>query len=168
MRFLEQWSVEDVMTSPVKALNRAWTVREAARYLLEHGFSGCPVVDDRRVVVGVLTLKDIARYAEWHLAVEEWSEDKAPEQNPRPPSHTKEKPGDASNLVDRMSEATVGQVMTKKVSTVTEATPVKDAMSFLLEGPMHRIFVTTGEGRLVGLVSTMDLVRFFNEKLGVS
>jgi tRNA nucleotidyltransferase (CCA-adding enzyme) len=53
---------KDLMSSPVRCLARDATVREAARFLLEHRLSGAPVKDDRGRPIGMCTLRDIAKY----------------------------------------------------------------------------------------------------------
>ncbi len=169
MKSLKELKVDLVMRQPVQSLDADWPLRRAAQFLLEHGFSGAPVVDESEKIVGVLTLKDIARYAEWHLGIEEWSDEMDPEERLLH-AHSRKKDAGAftSTLVDQMTEPMVVGLMTRKACTVKSGTALSEAMSILLEGHMHRVFVVGPEEELLGVVSTMDLVRFFHDELAES
>lgn len=52
---------DEIMTSPVYALRPDVLVREAALALVRRGFSGAPVVDADRTVVGVISEADLLR-----------------------------------------------------------------------------------------------------------
>lgn len=158
-------TVGDIMTAPVRSLNADGSLREAAQLLLENGFSGAPVVDHEEKVIGVLSLQDIARYAEWHLDAEEASAGIERERDELRELDRRERGLRSSMHVDRLEDATVRQVMTSRVASVRAGTSLAEATSLLLKGPVHRIFVTNSKGKLVGLVSTMDIVRHFHESL---
>ena len=158
MEALKNLKVEEIMVAPVQSMEADWSLREAAQELLSRGFSGAPVVENGRVV-GVLTLQDIARYAEWHLDAEEGASDLASEKEMLKELDEKERGLKSSMHVDRLEDVTVRQVMTPAVSTISQGTPLVEATSRILSGSIHRLFVTDTEGKLVGLVTTMDVVR---------
>jgi CBS domain-containing protein len=54
--------------------------------------------------------------------------------------------------------ATVGDIMTRSVSSVTEDTPMREIAHLLSEKDIKRVPVMRGE-KLVGLVSRGDIVR---------
>ena len=157
--------VDDFMTSPVWTLRADLSLREAARTLLEQGFSGAPVVDEMEEVVGVLTLQDIARYAEWHLDAEEACSEAGGEREILRELDVKERGLRSTMHLDRLEEATVRQVMTSRVATVRTGASMVEAMSILLAGSIHRLFVTNSPGKLIGIITTMDFLRFFHESL---
>lgn len=165
MNDLKQVKVDHIMSAPVHSLGVETSLQEAARSLLEHGFSGAPVVDEEGKVAGVLTLKDIARYAEWHLDAEEASSEGALERDALRELDGKERGLRATMHVDRLEAATVRQVMTSTISSVRTGTPLGKATAILLKGPIHRLFVTNSKGKLVGLISTMDIVRLLHDRL---
>lgn len=165
MTTLKNVKVDDIMTSPVRSLMADWSLREAAQILLENQFSGAPVVDEESKVVGVLSLQDIARYAEWHLDAEEAAAGAEREREALRELDRRERGLRTSMHVDTLEDATVRQVMTSKVATVRAGTPLEKATSMLLKGPIHRLFVTNSKGKLVGLVSTMDIVRYIHKKI---
>jgi len=53
--------VEDIMTQVVVTLRSDSTVGEAARLMLERGFSGIPIVDDKDNLVGIVTKTDLVK-----------------------------------------------------------------------------------------------------------
>lgn len=157
--------VREIMTSPVYSLQSDASLREAARSLLEKGYSGAPVVDEQERAVGVLTLQDIARYAEWHLDVEQNAAEISAEKDMLRELDRQERGLKASMHIDRLEDATVRQVMTPKVATVSTETPIAEALTQLLGASIHRLFVTGAKGKVIGLVSTMDIVRAIHERI---
>ena len=67
---LAKLKIYEIMTQrPVTILESA-SIGEAARILLEHKFSGLPVVDESGKLVGIITESDIFR-----LVAREWTKD---------------------------------------------------------------------------------------------
>jgi CBS-domain-containing membrane protein len=71
----------------------------------------------------------------------------------------------ASMHIDRLEDASVRQVMTPKVATVSTGTTVAEAITRLLGASIHRLFVTGAKGKVIGLVSTMDIVRALHDRI---
>lgn len=165
MSEMKKVQVDEIMSSPVRSVSADATLREAAQSLLDWGFSGAPVLDEGGGVVGVLSLKDIARYAKWHLDAEAASEEGKQEREELAELNARERGLRALMHLDRLEGATVRQVMTSRVASVRTGTPLTEATAILLEGPIHRLLVTNSRGKPVGVVSTMDVVRFFHEQL---
>ena len=57
----------DLMTRPVRQLQAQTPVRDAAAFLLRHGISGAPVLDEHGRWIGVFTQNDLARSVEKRL-----------------------------------------------------------------------------------------------------
>lgn len=55
-------------------------------------------------------------------------------------------------------ETTVGEVMTKSVRTVSENTPIEDALRIMRTGRCRRLPVVDSFGKLVGLLSVDDIL----------
>jgi len=58
--------------------------------------------------------------------------------------------------VDR---TTVAEIMTPVVFSVSPATPAAQVVDELIALGVHRLFVTDTAGALVGVISTMDILR---------
>lgn len=158
---LRDYAAEDLMTAPVLSLDAGTSLKEAARFLLSHGYSGAPVVDDAGKAVGVLSLHDIARYAEWHLEADEIADSRKESLKPL----DDDKDSDDDMDIDRLTDATVRQVMTPKVQKVAYNDSATAAVKALLKGPYHRIFVSDKQGVLIGVISTMDVLRIVAKTL---
>lgn len=153
--------VTDVMTWPVLTLDEDATLKDAARFFMDHKFTGAPVVDRNGKPVGVLTLKDLVRYTEWHLEVEE---SEAEEPSKLPASEIEDEEIGPELPEDRMSRVAVKQVMTPKLKTVAESATLRKVMDVFLKARIHRIFVTDKAGRLTGVVSTLDVIRWLKDR----
>lgn len=124
--------VADVMQTNLKTMNCRDTIGDAVSLLAESHVSGVPVLDDHGRLVGVLSSSDIL------IALAEHQD---------PESREKV-----------FEETLVQEVMTPRPQTVTPDALVKDAAQRMLYLEVHRLFVEQ-EGRLLGVVSTTDLVR---------
>ena len=61
---LDELTVGEVMSPGVRTIPADMPAHEVAQRLLEHGFSGAPVVDDAGRAIGVVTLRDLATCVE--------------------------------------------------------------------------------------------------------
>lgn len=131
-------AAEAVMTRNPLSINESASLHEAAAFLTEKGISAAPVINQAGRPVGVLSLADIVRCA----------------------------------CVDESSAAclrnAVGEVMTPVVFFVRPNTPVESAIDDLLSCAVHRLFVVDENEVLVGVISTLDLLRYLHLETTVS
>lgn len=138
--------VADVMQDKVITVRYDATVQELSRLLDEKGISGVPVVDADGRLVGVISRTDIGSgVADPPLA------------------STKELYEDGDELRG-LAEARVADLMTEHVVEVVPEDPVVKLIDIMDKDKIHRVFVTRGE-EVVGVVSTMDLVRALRRQL---
>lgn len=124
--------VSEIMQTNLMTVRGTDTVGEAIALLAETHVSGVPVVAERGRLVGVLSNSDI---------LEALASRPDPEERER--------------LFDQTA---VQEIMTARPQTITSDASVKDAAQRMLYLEVHRLFVEDN-GRLVGVVSTTDLVR---------
>ena len=62
-------------------------------------------------------------------------------------------------------QTSVGAVMTKEPKTVTEGTPIEQALVLMRSGAFRRLPVVGGDGTLVGLISLDDILSLLAEEL---
>lgn len=124
--------VIDVMQTNLRTIRGTDTVGEAIALLAESHVSGVPVVDDHGRLVGVLSNSDI---------LEALAEHTDPE---------------AREAV--FEQTVVQEVMTPRPQTINPEATIRDAAQRMLYLEVHRLFVEQ-DGRLIGVVSTTDLVR---------
>lgn len=137
----------DLMTRRADTVRDSNSVRCAIRTMVNHGLSALPVVDKTNRCVGVITKTDIIKLA-GHLEFEE----------PR------DSRGDLAALffgvgLDEITSAKVEDIMTAHVLSVTEDDSVTAIADKMLKHEVHHLPVCDSQHHLVGVVSSMDLVR---------
>ena len=125
---LRSLRVSDAMTARVVPLHSAQSLHEAGRTFAEHGVSAAPVVDEAGRCVGIFSLADLLKARE------------APDRLSFPP------------------EAKASDFMTAKVLSTTPEASLLSAAALMDERHVHRLPVLDQEGRLAGVLSTMDIV----------
>lgn len=128
------------------------------RRFLDSGFSGFPVVDDDRLI-GVVSRYDIVR----SLITERSHAEQISEfySTTRPicaEDEIKSLEATAAQVGVRIAKLRVEDVMTRTVISIDVSESIQGLASLMLEGHLHRLPVVE-HGRLVGVVTTMDLVR---------
>jgi len=137
-------AAELMSPNPVSIAETA-TLREALALLTDKGFSAAPVIDEAGRPVGVLSRTDLLihqRECVHHLPVAREGET-IPE-------------GFEVEDVDRTS---VRDVMTPVVFSVEPETTSRAVVNQLLGLNVHRLFVVDEAGILVGVISTVDVLR---------
>ncbi len=124
--------VAEVMQTELQTMRGTDTVGNAITLLAQSHISGVPIVDDRGHLAGVLSSTDILG------ALSEHSDP------------------DAREAI--FEDTMVQEIMTPRPQTITADATVKDAAQRMLYLEVHRLFVEAS-GRLVGVVTTTDLVR---------
>jgi CBS domain-containing protein len=139
--------IKDLMKTGVVTVAPDTSVKHAAQIMLEKKVSGLPVVDDRHTLVGMITEGDLLRRREIC---------------PQTPGGSSE--NGKRSLAERAADFVkshswkVADVMTKGVIAVDEEAPVSRVAALMENHHIKRIPVTR-EGRLVGIVSRVDLLR---------
>ena len=139
MKIRDAMTVELVTTTPETSL------KDAARAMVEHHYSGLPVVDDDGLVVGVVSEADIV----------------AKEVDERSRGSLLSRYFEGPPVDDRFYARTVGDAMTSPALTIGADRPVAQAASTMLAEGINRLPVVDVYGHLVGLVTRGDLVRAF-------
>lgn len=138
---------KDVMTTGVITVTPDTTVSVIAETLLSKHISAVPVVDELGQLVGIVSEGDLLRRTEtetdrkrsWWLELIRTPEDKAL---------------DYVKSHGRRAD----EVMTRRLVTVEEDTPVREIARILEEKRIKRVPVVSA-GHLVGIVSRADLLR---------
>ena len=147
-------AAKDLMTTAVQTTKRHTPVVELDRTLSASGISGMPVTDDTGAIVGVVSRADIVRALSGAEA-----EAEAVLAYYRDVAGAEATHGDVSRLAgERAASQRVQDVMSREVIAVRPDQPLHEVASLLTERRVHRVLVAEG-GRLVGLVSSLDIVR---------
>lgn len=140
--------VKDLMTREVFAVATDTSIETAARLLTSMGISGAPVISASGTPIGVVTLTDLA------------DPDRPRTQREGHPLfyvlHDKDFEEFGGSV--RLATGQVDDVMSKEVLSIDSSATLKEAGQVLVENSVHRLLVID-EGKLVGIVSSLDVLR---------
>jgi CBS domain-containing protein len=133
--------ISEIMTKNIIALNRDDDLETAEMLFKRNKIRHIPVVAEE-VIIGMLSYTDLLRIS-FADAVYETEEE-------------------VDTLVYNMF--TIDQVMAKNVVTVPTTATIKKVVKILAENEFHALPVVD-EGRLVGIVTTTDLINYLLKQL---
>jgi acetoin utilization protein AcuB len=133
--------VKERMSSPVITVEPSMPIMQALDLMKQQRIRRMPVVKDGKMI-GIVSDKDLLNAS----------------------------PSDATSLSVwelnyLLAKITVGDIMTKKVITVTEDTPIEEA-AYLMDVNKIGGLPVLANGKLVGLITETDLFRIFLELMG--
>jgi len=144
--------VAELMNPDVVCATPDMSVAQVGRLLAERGVSAAPVVGPQGQVLGIITQHDLVRHAARRMTVAEAgrfvTDDRGYEEIERLPAD--------------LSSTLVEKVMHQPVYGVDRRSSVAVAANIMRERRVHRLVVTE-RGRLVGVISALDLMRVVEE-----
>jgi CBS domain-containing protein len=148
----EKLQAKALMSANPVSLRRTATVREAIELLTDRGFSAAPVIDAAGRPIGVVSRTDILIHEREHVRqapmadVTEWAVCPL----------VRGREGFSIEIAD---PTMVEEIMTPIIFTVTLETPARDVVKQMLGLKVHHLFVVDDEEVLVGVISTLDILR---------
>ncbi|MBI5630026.1 MAG: CBS domain-containing protein [Elusimicrobia bacterium] len=139
----------DIMRRNVVTVAPEMTLTELAKLFIERKITGAPVVDSKGRLLGVISQTDLVR------------RDREEPQRAEIPSfhrHPDDAVGGPGYQIECPDSTAVSDVMTPTVLSADETAPVEDLARMMMRKRIHRVVITRG-GRLVGIVSSMDMLR---------
>jgi CBS domain-containing protein len=140
--FPRQLMVRDVMTPEPKSVTATTNLRDAAKILLPSIFTSLPVVDEQKRPMGLITQGDLIRKGGLPLRLgllEESDRDRR------------------ESLLAQLTQRQAGEIMTTPVIMIGRDRPLSDAVDLMLSKKVKRLPVVDDAGRLVGMVSRLDI-----------
>lgn len=136
--------VADVMSSPVVAVDEGAPFKEIAETMARWKVSALPVLDEERVVVGVVSAADLLPKEEFRDSV---------------PSRMEQ----MHRLADltKAGATTAAELMSSPAITVRGEAPLAQAARKMAVDRVKRLPVVDAAGRLQGVVSRSDLLKVF-------
>ncbi|SMP72273.1 CBS domain-containing protein [Neorhodopirellula lusitana] len=128
------------------------TVQDAVEMMAEHHLSALPVVDENKMLKGMVTVNDMLRLI----------------QNAERTLNCNLAIYDENYLVNELIRECLGSdpvssVMSTATITAEQDDSIQRVSKLMIENQVHHIPVMNHDKKLVGVVSTMDFVRFVNE-----
>ncbi len=147
---LKALRVEDVMAKGVVQVSANQTMSEAAKAFAMHGVSAAPVTDEQGRCVGILSATDF-------LGRE--CGDASGEQSLTTESHELIAPLSGGPMyIDSLAENMVNCHMSRAVQSVTPDISLLKSAAIMDAEHIHRLPVLDKNGRVIGMISTMDIV----------
>jgi CBS domain-containing protein len=158
--WLRSTKAGEIMTQEVACLRACDRLADAVNLFLREQISGAPIVDEEGVCVGVLSATDIVSFEEkrekapnsgfrttrrwfdsWDCGTEWWREF-----------------GKITSEIQPRLEDCVTGYMTRDLVSVTEDTPLGVVLRQMVDAHVHRVLVLDRSRRLLGIVTTMDVL----------
>jgi CBS domain-containing protein len=155
-----QLLVSEIMTKSVICVHPELGIEALTALFLEHGISGAPVVDRAGKPIGVVTKTDLVRaYSE------------AAGGDDGQPLRVRTQSGAEYELgpgfhVEAISRSTVADIMTAMTFALPETSPIGQAAGLMAYEGVHRVPIVSQTGEVVGLLSTLDVMRWLAEREG--
>lgn len=137
----------DIMSERLFKVRPETSVADIAQTMVERQISAVPVVDAEDRVVGIITERDLMRRVEIGTAP-----------GPAEADQTFSERTSRAAAYVKSHGTTAGEIMTPKVITVGRDTPLMEVADLMERWRIKRVPVVE-DGRLVGIVSRLDLVR---------
>jgi CBS domain-containing protein len=143
----------DLMTASPISIPQGAPVQEAIVLFTDRGISAAPVIDEAGRPVGVISHSDVVAHDRErvdYVPTEPMGKEVATSAGERLRS--------GFQVVD-VDRTQIRDVMTPAVFSVTPDTPAAQVVEQMLALGVHRLFVVDRNGVLVGVISTVDILR---------
>jgi CBS-domain-containing membrane protein len=149
--------VSDAMTKEVLAVDANDTLDVIAGLFEKYDYEGMPVVDSSRKLMGIITAYDlILQSSDMHLPTLLKLMDQI--------ARSKGDRRAIENHFGKLREIKATSIMNPRVVTISaDATLEEAAKIFADHHKVNPLCVVDAEGRLVGILSRYDVIKFFNE-----
>jgi CBS domain-containing protein len=172
-------TVKDIMRKDVVTVSPDTTARHLAKLLADEEISGVPVLDSSDALVGVVSSTDLVRLAADESGVDvravalersvdpvldrDMDDADAEEADPYGFFLPEDSPFTGQRVLEQWPDSEFDSVLVKEIMTpvsftVDPDTSVPELCEFLVRGRIHRAVVVE-EGRLVGIVTSADVLR---------
>jgi CBS-domain-containing membrane protein len=153
---LDAATAANLMTPNPISVQGDISIRQATTFLVDKSLSAAPVIDEAGKPIGVLSQTDLLIHKREALAAAPAGSD----------FYAKDEiAGESTDLLSLATESLdldatcVRDVMTPVVLSVAPTTSAANVIEQLLEQRVHRLFVVDEAGVLIGLVSTVDILK---------
>lgn len=154
-------TARDVMSPKVSSVSPEMSLPDLERALIDERLSGFPVVEHGRLV-GIVSRSDVVR----QLCVEQTMAENLSDFYADPvgivQAALESFEAIGQRVGTRIESLRVKDVMIHDLITVAPDAPLREVASTLVEGRIHRVPVVDAS-RLVGIVSSLDLVKLIAE-----
>lgn len=158
--WMTQTTASEIMTSDLVSVNPQDSLAVAADIMLREQVSGTPVVDERNICVGVLSVSDFLGAEEKAADARDkianssfWNSDLT-----LPLRVYSERLQRVRDKLAPAAEQPVERFMTPDLVSATEETSLETVVQSMVDAHIHRVVVLDSEKKLRGIVSTTDVL----------
>lgn len=144
-------TAQDIMTKDVISVSIDTSIRDLAELLLSKNISGVPICDADNTLCGIVTESDLI-FQNKQFKV--------------PPFITildsflyLDSPDKMERELKKIAGATVGDIFTDTVITISPDTPLDVIATIMTEKKVHTLPVLSDSGTMVGIVGKKDIIR---------
>lgn len=149
---LHALTASELMTTNPVSIREDASVREALALLTDKGYSAAPVIDEAGRPVGVLSRTDLLLHQREEVTQHQPAIESSRRREER--EHIPE-----GFQVEEVDRSRVREVMTPLVFAVAPDAPAAEVVRQLVRLKIHRLFVVDDAGILIGVISSIDLLR---------
>jgi CBS-domain-containing membrane protein len=146
--------LRDIMSHDVLCVSPDLKIDELLALLLDNSISGAPVVDEQGIALGVITKTDVLRVLQQSRDAE------TTEALVLKGADGYEYDLGAGFALDRVKQLQVKNVMTQVIFTLPDDAAVERAAAMMSYEGVHRVPVVSENNRVVGLLSSLDILRW--------
>lgn len=125
---------------------------EALQLLLDRGVADVPVLNADGRIVGIVSQSALVRHVDAHVTARETGHFFTDDEDYR----------ELGDVRTTQTQTPVEKIMSTEMHPVTRETGVAVAANIMRERRLHRLFVTD-QGKLVGVITSLDLMRIVEE-----
>jgi CBS domain-containing protein len=153
-------TAKDLMETHVMSVDPETSLLDVHRLFVEEQISGAPVVDERGLLLGVISTTDLMRAVDEErdtaIVDAQYFRDVLPYTAPDWATAGEE------DFQDRLRERRVTDVMTRGLIAVPPGSDAAEIARVLREHRIHRVFVVEDQN-LLGVISAFDVLRVLEE-----
>jgi CBS domain-containing protein len=155
-------SLSAIMTAPAHCVTPETTVGELTELFLRAGISAAPVVDPTGKAIGIISKSDVLQL---------YTDDDVGDLSAPDPNHTLEGGvalalGIPAAHAGRISAMPVRDIMTRLVFALGADASLSRAAALMAYEGVHRIVVAGADGSALGIVSSLDILRWIARRDG--
>jgi len=144
----------DIMTKKIHSVHEDTEINALAKKFVEYNVNAMPVVDDAGELVGIVTQTDLVEqdkplHIPTVISLFDWV-------------IYLESPKNFTEEVRKVTARRVGEICGRDVVTCAPDDPVSTIASLMVDNKVHLVPVLS-EGRMVGVVSRLDIIRSMSD-----
>jgi CBS domain-containing protein len=146
-------TARDLMTPNPVSIHGGATIPEVIAFLTDSGFSAAPVIDETGRPIGVVSRTDVVVYDRARVA----------SAKDVPPYYDRVDLAAVASRAAATDGAAVraSDIMTPAIFAVAPETPAAEVAGQMVDLNVHRLFVVDHDNVLIGVISALDLLRYF-------